>query len=83
MRKTPPLRFPTVLDWLLPAETAGEENTETLMPLAESDVRAVAPDDEADSVKGRSEQGRELTGILLALFLLLLLVELWESRYVE
>ena len=55
---------------------------ETLMPLAESDVRVVAPDDEADSVKGRSEQGRELTGILLAVFLVLLLMETGVSRYV-
>ena len=77
-----PVLIQNILDWLLPAETAGEENTETLMPLAESDVRVVAPDDEADSVKGRSEQGRELTGILLAVFLILLLVETGVSRYV-
>ena len=52
------------------------------MPMAESDVRIVAPDDMADAHRVQNEQGRELTGILLALFLLLMLAEMGVSRYV-
>ena len=77
-----PVLIQNILDWLLPDEEAGEEHPEALMPLAESDVRTVAPSDGADSVKGRSEQGKELTGILLAVFLVLLLAEMGVSRYV-
>ena len=55
---------------------------EALMPAAESDVRVVAPDDEADSMSARTEKGRKLTGILLAVFLVLLLAEMGVSRYV-
>ncbi len=77
-----PVLIQNTLDWLLPAETTGGEETETLMPLAESDVRAVAPDDRADAEQTRSDQGRELTAILLAAFLILLLIEMGVSRYV-
>jgi hypothetical protein len=52
------------------------------MPLNESDVRIVAPDDEPDAQRTQSEKGRELAGILLALFLILLLAEMGVSRYV-
>ena len=77
-----PVLIQNILDWLMPAETAGEDDAEALMPLAESDVRMVAPKDEAESVLGRTEQGRELTGILLAVFLVLLLAEMGVARYV-
>ena len=77
-----PVLIQNMLDWLLPAETAEAEGTEAPMPMAESDVRIVAPDDAADAAQEQSEKGRELTGILLALFLVLLLVEMGVSRYV-
>ena len=77
-----PVLIQNTLDWLLPAEEAADEAADPLMPMAESDVRMVAPDDGADSVQHRSEQGRELTGILLAVFLILLLIEMGVSRYV-
>jgi hypothetical protein len=70
------------LDWLLPAEETADETAEALMPMAESDVRMVAPDDGTDTMQHRSEQGRELAGILLAVFLILLLIEMGVSRYV-
>ena len=77
-----PVLIQNILDRLLPAGTAEEEETETLIPLAESDVRNVAPDDEPDTAREQSEKGRELTGILLVLFLILLLAEMGVSRYV-
>ena len=77
-----PVLIQNTLDWLLPAETTGGNDTEKLMPMAESDVRMVAPDDEADTAQTRSDQGRELTAILLAVFLVLLLAEMGVSRYV-
>ena len=77
-----PVLIQNTLDWLLPAGTAGDEETEALMPMAESDVRTVAPDDMADTAQTGSEQGRELTAVLLAVFLILLLIEMGVSRYV-
>ena len=77
-----PVLIQNTLDWLLPDETDGDEETEALMPMTESDVRTVAPDDRANAAQVRSEQGRELTAFLLALFLLLLLIETGVSRYV-
>ena len=77
-----PVLIQNTLDWLLPAEETADETAEALMPMAESDVRMVAPDDGADTMQHRSEQGRELTGILLAVFLILLLIEMGVARYV-
>ena len=77
-----PVLIQNTLDWLLPAEETADETAEALMPMAESDVRMVAPDDGADTMQHRSEQGRELAGILLAVFLILLLIEMGVSRYV-
>ena len=77
-----PVLIQNILDWLLPAETEGEAETEALMPLAESDVRAVTPDDADGGARVQDEKGRELAGILLAVFLVLLLAEMGVSRYV-
>ena len=77
-----PVLIQNILDWLLPEENAAEESADALMPMAESDVRMVAPDDEADTLSARTEKGRELTGILLAVFLVLMLIEMGVSRYV-
>ena len=77
-----PVLIQNILDWLLPSETDERTEAETPMPLAESNVRIVAPDDEPDAAYAQSEKGRELTGILLALFLVLLLAEMGVSRYV-
>ena len=77
-----PVLIQNMLDWLLPAGTESDEPAEALMPLEESDVRMVAPDDAAGDIMGRSDQGRELTAILLAVFLVLMLIEMGVSRYV-
>ena len=77
-----PVLIQNMLDYLLPAETAGSEETEALMPVTESDVRMVAPDDAANAEQNGKEQGRELTAALLAAFLILLLIETGVSRYV-
>ena len=76
-----PVLIQNILDRLLPADTAEEAGTETLMPLPESDVRIVAPDDRPDAAYAQSEKGQELTDILLVLFLILLLAEMGVSRY--
>jgi hypothetical protein len=77
-----PVLIQNILDWLLPEETAGETDTGAPMALTESDVRTVAPNDEPEELMERNAQGRELTGILLAVFLFLLLAEMGVSRYV-
>ena len=77
-----PVLIQNMLDWLLPAEEETDGNVEKPVPLGESDVRTVAPEDISAEISGRSEQGRELTGILLAVFLILLLAETGVSRYV-
>ena len=77
-----PVLIQNILDWMLPAETEGEAETEAPMPMAESDVRIVAPDDQPETARAATEQGRELTAILLGLFLLLMLAEMGVSRYV-
>jgi len=77
-----PVLIQNILDLLIPEETAAEEDA-ALMPLAESDVRSVAPDDNPAGERSGSEQGRDLTGILLGLFLLLAAAEMGVSRYVS
>lgn len=77
-----PVLIQNILDWMLPEEDAAEEAADALMPMTESDVRTVAPDDEADTLSARTEKGRELTGILLAVFLILMLIEMGVCRYV-
>ena len=77
-----PVLIQNMLDWLLPAGTESDEPAEALMPLEESDVRMVAPDDAAGELMGRSDRGQELTAILLAAFLVLMLVEMGVARYV-
>jgi hypothetical protein len=77
-----PVLIQNMLDWLLPAEEETDGPAEALLPLEESDVRMVAPDDAAGDIMGRSDQGRELTAILLAVFLVLMLAEMGVARYV-
>ena len=77
-----PVLIQNMLDWLLPAGEDTEEPAEALMPLEESDVRTVAPDDAAGDIMERSDRGRELTAVLLAAFLVLMLAEMGVARYV-
>ncbi len=77
-----PVLIQNILDWILPTETEEAAETEAPMPMAESDVRNVAPDDEPETARTANEQGRELTAILLGLFLILMLAEMGVSRYV-
>ena len=75
-----PVLIQNILDWMLPAETSDGPATEMPMPAAESDVRMVAPDDQADKPRAESEKGRDLTAVLLGAFLILLLAEMGVSR---
>ena len=77
-----PVLIQNVTDLLLPEEVPAEETVIGLMPAEESDTRMMAPDDEAEGGRAENEQGRELTGILLVLFLLLMIAEMGVSRYV-
>ena len=78
-----PVLIQNILDLLLPEETAEAEAGLAPMPLRESDVRHVAPGYEPQGERTESEKGREWTGILLALFLVLLVAEMGVSRYVH
>ena len=71
-----PVLIQNILDWMLPEETEDGPETEDPMPVAESDVRMVTPDDISGTPRAENEQGRELTGILLMVFLVLMLVEM-------
>ena len=77
-----PVLIQNILDLLLPAETTAAEAGPAPMPREESDTRITAPDYAAEETRARSEQGRELTWILLAAFLLLAVAEMGVSRYV-
>ena len=77
-----PVLIQNILDWLLPAAETADGTGGALMPLSESDVRMVAPNDEAEETQGRSDRGRELTAVLLAAFLVLMLAEMGVARYV-
>ena len=79
-----PVLIQNILAQVLPeqaAEAAGEP-AEAPMPLAESDTRDTAPSVETGETRPQSAEGRDLSGILLGLFLLLLVVEMGVSRYV-
>ena len=78
-----PVLIQNILDWLLPEAAETAEAGLAPMPLQESDVRNVAPGYEPAGQKTESEKGRELTGSLLVLFLLLLVAEMGVSRYVH
>jgi len=78
-----PVLIQNILDWLLPEQAETAEAGIAPMPLAESDVRTVAPGYEPEGRRTESEKGRELTGSLLVLFLLLLIAEMGVSRYVH
>ncbi|MBP3647528.1 MAG: BatA and WFA domain-containing protein [Clostridia bacterium] len=57
----------------------GERYFSLHMPLSESDVRSVAPSVDSEGSNATFESGRELTQILIALFLALLMIE-WVVR---
>lgn len=77
-----PVLVQNILDYLLPPETEADGPESSLLPPEESDTRNVAPDYAAETAGTGSPRGRELTGILLAVFLLLLVAEMGVSRYV-
>ena len=77
-----PVLIQNILDMLIPEQTVEAEAGIAPMPLSESDVRTVAPGYEPEEKRTESEKGRELTGSLLVLFLLLLVAEMGVSRYV-
>jgi hypothetical protein len=77
-----PVLVQNILNTLLKEEEAAAETAAKVMPLSESDTRDTAPSAEAEQHERTNEQGRELKDILLALFLVLLVVEMGVSRYV-
>lgn len=82
-----PVLIQNVLDWLTEkdpkAETGAAQFLTEPMPIGESDTRDTAPDYGTEQAAAHDgEQGRDLTGILLAAALLLLLAEMGVSRYV-
>lgn len=74
-----PILIQNILKTLLP-EAAAEEAGEEPMAAEESDTRDTAPSAESAAGRTRNEQGRDLTGILLVLFLVILLAETAVSR---
>ena len=78
-----PVLIQNILNTLAPEEETAKETEEGPMPLAESDTRDTAPNAETETDRAGSEQGRELKGMLLALFLMLLAAEMGVSRYVS
>ena len=75
-----PVLIQNALDMLIPRRIAEAPETAPLMPVGESDVRAVAPDAEGAESGIRELKGRDLTPWLLAAFLVLLLVEFLLAR---
>ena len=75
-----PVLVQNILDMLIPSRAADVPETEPLMAMAESDVRAVAPDAEGPGSSGRPLNSRDLTVWFLAAFLILLLVEFALAR---
>ena len=79
-----PVLIQNILAMILPEEAGspGAEGEEAPMPLAESDTRDTAPSVQAEESRRSSAEGRELTALLLGLFLLLAVLEMGVSRYV-
>ena len=75
-----PILIQNILNLLLPETAAEGAETEPPVPQAESDVRTVAPDAEAESGAAADSRGRSLTEILLAVFLVLLVLEFVLAR---
>lgn len=75
-----PVLVQNILDMLIPRLAAEVPETEPLMPMAESDVRAVAPDTEGPGSTDRPLNSRDLTVWFLAAFLVLLLAEFALAR---
>ena len=68
---------------VFPEEAEEEDLRDDPMPLAESDVREVAPSVTSEIEEAQNRRGKELTEILLVIFLLLLLAEWGVNRYVR
>lgn len=75
-----PILIQNILNLLLPKTEAAEAGPEEIVPREESDVRFVAPDAESEESAVSATRGKDLTGILLAVFLLLLTVEFILAR---
>ena len=72
---------PLIVTAALPEEGYDPERN-TFGPFSWAAEETEAAGNAAAEISGRSEQGRELTGILLAVFLVLLLIEMGVARYV-
>ena len=75
-----PILIQNILNMLLPKTEAAEAGPEEIVPREESDVRFVAPDAESEVSAVSATRGKDLTGILLAAFLVLLTVEFILAR---
>ena len=75
-----PILIQNILNLLLPQTEATEDLPEEIIPREESDVRFVAPSVESAESASAAARGQDLTGILLAAFLVLLTVEFVLAR---
>ena len=75
-----PILIQNILNLLLPETAEAAEVTEPLIPMDESDVRTVAPDTESAAGAAAGTKGRNLSDVLLAVFLVLLVVEFVLAR---
>ena len=75
-----PILIQNILNILLPKTETAEVETAPPVPREESDVRFVAPDAEGGESGAGFARGQDLTGSLLALFLVLLTAEFVLAR---
>ena len=75
-----PILIQNILNMLLPSAEETAEVTDLPVPREESDTGSTAPDTDAGESASAASRGRELTGTLLAAFLILLTLEFVLAR---
>ena len=75
-----PVLVQNILNMLIPRTAAEIPETEPPMDPAESDVRAVAQDADGGAAASGTARGRDLTGFLMGVFLVLLMIEFVLAR---
>ncbi len=75
-----PVLVQNILNLLLPGSAAEVPETEAPMDASESDVRTVAADRDGEAAAAGSARGRDLTGLLMGVFLLLMMIEFLLAR---
>ena len=75
-----PVLIQNILNMLIPRTTADVPETEQPMDAAESDVRTVAQDADGETGAAGTARGRDLTALLMGVFLALLMIEFILAR---